>query len=122
MYRHSLLTIKRHIMIQEPSYIPISSEPGTLFIVSGPSGAGKSTMVEEVINRLQARYAIERFVTYTSRSPRSGEQHGKDFYFLSPDAFKVRMAAGEFLEVSDALGTYYGTHREVKERLAAGRS
>ncbi len=109
-------------MIQEPSYIPTSSEPGTLFILSGPSGAGKSSLVEEVINRLQSRYSVERFVTYTSRSPRQGEQHGKDFYFLSPDAFKVKIAASEFLEVSDALGTYYGTHKEVKERLAAGRS
>ncbi len=96
--------------------------PGSLFIVSGPSGAGKSSLVDTVLNRLKDRYDIERFLTYTSRLPRAGEVDGKDFHFISPSIFESKMVAGEFLETSDALGTYYGTHREVGERLAAGQS
>lgn len=113
----------RRIIMNKPNPISGSkAQMGSLFILSGPSGAGKSSLVDATINRLKPKHAIDRFLTYTSRAPRAGEVHGKDFYFVTQDAFESKMDAGEFLEVSDALGTYYGTAQEVKDCLLRGQS
>jgi guanylate kinase len=93
--------------------------PGLLIIISSPSGGGKTTLC----NRLLAWDPnITRVVTCTTRSPRPGEQDGKDYFFLSNDEFKRRIAAGDFLEHAQYNGHYYGTPRRfVEEQIAAGR-
>ena len=95
---------------------------GKLFIVSAPSGAGKTTLVNEVLGRLGQKYPIDRVVTYTSRAIRSGEKPGKDYHFLSPEAFKHKINEGFFLEWSGQYDHYYGTPRYTLSELEQGLS
>jgi guanylate kinase len=90
---------------------------GILYLVSGPSGSGKSTLCR----RLAAEGEAEFSVSCTTRQPRFGETHGREYYFLSTEEFEAKVAAGEFLEHALVHGNHYGTLRsEVIGRLAAG--
>jgi guanylate kinase len=83
-----------------------NSRLGVVLIVSGPSGTGKST----VCSRVRAAMAELKFsVSCTTRAPRAGEQHGRDYYFLSVEEFKARIANREFIEYAEVFGNYYGT-------------
>ncbi len=90
-----------------------------LLVVSAPSGAGKTTLCE----RLRAEFPrIVYSVSCTTRAPRSGEQDGRDYHFLSEAEFLRRVAAGDFLEYACVHGHYYGTLRgPVAVALADGR-
>jgi guanylate kinase len=93
------------------------SRSGILYLVSGPSGSGKSTLCR----RLAAEGEAEFSVSCTTRRPRFGETHGKEYFFLSVDEFQEKTAAGEFLEHALVHGNHYGTlKREVVGRLAGG--
>jgi guanylate kinase len=98
----------------------MSQRSGILFVISAPSGGGKSTLL-----KLLSESGCEDFVysvSCTTRAPRPGEIHGRDYYFLSPDEFSERVAAGEFLEHASVHGNHYGTlRRTVIEALDAGR-
>jgi guanylate kinase len=90
---------------------------GILYLVSGPSGSGKSTLCR----RLAAEGEAEFSVSCTTRQPRSGETHGKEYFFLTVAEFEEKIAAGDFLEHALVHGNHYGTLRsEVIGRLAAG--
>ena len=90
---------------------------GILYLVSGPSGSGKSTLCR----RLAAEGEAEFSVSCTTRQPRFGETHGKEYFFLTVTEFEEKIAAGEFLEHALVHGNHYGTLRsEVIGRLAAG--
>lgn len=90
---------------------------GILYLVSGPSGSGKSTLCR----RLAAEGEAEFSISCTTRQPRFGETHGREYYFLTVPEFEERVAAGDFLEHALVHGNHYGTLRsEVLERLAAG--
>lgn len=90
---------------------------GILLLVSGPSGSGKSTLCR----RLAAAGEAEFSVSCTTRQPRFGETHGKEYFFLGEEEFVARIEAGEFLEHASVHGHRYGTLRsEVLDRLAAG--
>jgi len=90
---------------------------GILYLVSGPSGSGKSTLCR----RLAAEGEAEFSVSCTTRQPRFGETHGKEYFFLTVKEFEEKVAAGEFLEHALVHGNHYGTLRsEVIGRLAAG--
>lgn len=79
---------------------------GILMILSGPSGVGKDT----VIQAWKARNPrVERVVTCTTRSPRPGERHGVDYWFLSDSEFQDRARAGKFLEHMQVHGHGYAT-------------
>ena len=95
----------------------MSEHNGKLVIFSAPSGAGKSTLV----NYLLPQFPELRFsISATSRSPRGREVHGKDYYFLSSEEFKARVAQNELLEWEEVYaGTYYGTLRSEVERIWA---
>jgi len=93
------------------------SRTGILFLVSGPSGSGKSTLCR----RLAAEGEAEFSVSCTTRGPRAGEQHGREYYFLTEEEFAARVAAGDFLEHALVHGNHYGTLRsEVAGRLGSG--
>jgi guanylate kinase len=79
---------------------------GVLFIVAAPSGAGKTSMVKAL---LKNDPAIRLSVSYTTRPPRPGEVHGKDYYFVSKTDFLEMAARGEFLESAEVYGNLYGT-------------
>ena len=88
-------------------------------VLSSPSGAGKSTIAKEL---LAAREDLGYSVSATTRPPRPGEVHGTDYFFLSPEEFDGRIAAGDFVEWTEYSGSQYGTLKsEVDRILASGR-
>ena len=90
---------------------------GKLIIFSAPSGSGKSTLVSHLLSQPDANYAFS--VSCTSRAPRGSEQHGKDYYFLSPEEFRQRIANDEFLEYEEVYeDKFYGTLKSEVERLS----
>lgn len=92
---------------------------GNLIIISAPSGAGKTTIVNEVLPRLEG---VRDSISYTSRTPRAGEEHGRDYYFVSRGEFEAMIARDEFLEWAEVHGNLYGTSRLfVSEVLASGQ-
>ena len=88
---------------------------GKLIIVSAPSGAGKTTLVKHL---LAGDLNLGFSVSATSRPQRSGEEDGKDYFFMTSDAFRERMAAGDLLEWEEVYaGSFYGTLLSEVERL-----
>lgn len=91
-----------------------------VFVITGPSGVGKGTLIRELLLRVPE---LELSVSATTRSPREGEENGRDYHFLSREQFDQRVAAGDFLEFATYSGNRYGTLRsEVERRLDAGHS
>ncbi len=86
---------------------------GSLFIVAAPSGAGKSTLVNAL---LAEEPGIKLSISTTTRAPRPGETHGKEYFFTSAEDFVARADAGEFLEWAEVHGNYYGTSRLIVEQ------
>ncbi|HKS79647.1 MAG TPA: guanylate kinase [Gaiellaceae bacterium] len=88
----------------------------TVLVVTGPSGAGKGTLIRELVERVPE---IEVTVSATTRERRSGEEDGREYWFLSDDDFLERVGRGEFLEhVEYVSGRRYGTLRSELERIA----
>jgi len=87
-------------------------------VLSGPSGVGKSTVVAEI---RRAHPEVWLSVSVTTRSPRPGEKHGVQYYFVDDAGFDRLVARGELLEWAEFAGNRYGTPRApVVEKLAAG--
>jgi len=90
---------------------------GKLIIFSAPSGSGKSTLVNHLMHQPDANFAFS--ISCTSRAPRGEEQHGKEYYFLTPQEFKERIANNEFLEYEEVYtDKFYGTLKSEVERLS----
>lgn len=88
---------------------------GKLVIFSAPSGSGKTTIVRELLKRFDC---FEFSISATSRQPRGQEQNGVDYYFMSNDEFKARVARDEFVEWEEVYqGTCYGTLKSEMERI-----
>ncbi len=92
---------------------------GLLLILSSPSGAGKSTLSK----RLMAWDPTIRFsISATTRAPRTGEVHGKDYDFRSRESFQDMVANGQMLEHAEVFGNFYGSPRgPVELAMAEGR-
>ena len=92
---------------------------GKLIIFSAPSGTGKST----IINWLMAEHKELRLafsISCTSRQPRGTEKDGVEYFFLSPEEFRQRIANGEFLEYEEVYANrFYGTLKSQVERQAS---
>ena len=91
---------------------------GNLFIVAAPSGAGKSSLVAALLaeDRL-----VRLSVSHTTRSPRPGEVHGKDYFFVDQGTFLQMAANGEFLESAEVYGNHYGTsQRWIDDTIKGG--
>ena len=88
-------------------------------ILSSPSGGGKTTIARMLLER---RSDVGYSVSCTTRSPRPGEEDGKDYHFLSRDTFEAARARGEFAEWAVVHENLYGTLRsEVDRVLSAGK-
>ena len=81
---------------------------GCLFVISAPSGAGKTTLTRML---LAADPAIKLSISHTTRSPRPGEQDGREYHFVDVPTFEAMRDAGDFLEWAQVHGNYYGTSR-----------
>ncbi|HEY3808693.1 MAG TPA: guanylate kinase [Steroidobacteraceae bacterium] len=92
---------------------------GQLFVISAPSGAGKTTLVKAL---LQARPNLVVSVSHTTRTPRSQEVEGRDYYFVTAQRFEELVRADAFLEHASVFDNFYGTGRaQIEEKLAAGK-
>ena len=92
---------------------------GKLIIFSAPSGSGKSTIINYLLTQnLNLAFSISA----TSRAPRGTEQHGVEYYFLSPEEFKQRIANDEFLEYEEVYeNRFYGTLKApIEKQLEEG--
>ena len=92
---------------------------GKLIIFSAPSGSGKSTIINYLLTQgLNLAFSISA----TSRAPRGTEQHGVEYYFLSPEEFKHRIANNEFLEYEEVYeNRFYGTLKApIEKQLEEG--
>ena len=88
---------------------------GKLIVISAPSGAGKTSIVHQLLKVIPE---LSFSVSASSRERRGNEVHGKDYYFLSPEAFEEKINTGAFLEYEEVYaGTYYGTLKTEVERL-----
>jgi len=97
-------------------------ERGVLAIVAAPSGSGKTTLIRELRGILESEGRKTYFaVSHTTRRPRSGEQSGREYHFVSDAEFRAMVQAGEFLEYAHVHDRFYGTARgEVENRLERG--
>lgn len=94
---------------------------GKLMIFCAPSGSGKSTLVQYL---MQQNPDLAFSISCTSRSPRGTEQHGVEYYFLTPEEFRQRISNDEFLEYEEVYADkFYGTLKSEVERLSeAGKT
>ncbi|MGA3068898.1 MAG: guanylate kinase [Terracidiphilus sp.] len=91
---------------------------GILFIISAPSGSGKSTLVSELRKQVGG---VDFSVSWTTRTPRGSEAHGREYNFATREQFEQMIEAGVFLEYAQVFGSYYGTARQaLEEARAAG--
>jgi guanylate kinase len=93
---------------------------GALFVISAPSGAGKSSL----ISRIRPLFPDMLYsISCTTRSPRTGEIEGVDYYFVSREKFKSMIKNDEFLEWKEVHGNLYGTPANfVAQAVEKGRS
>jgi guanylate kinase len=102
----------------DPESSTATSERGMLIVVSSPSGGGKGTLIDRVLKTVPG---VSYSVSYTTRAPRGTEQHGREYFFVSTDAFEDMIQRGEFLEWANVYGYLYGTsHSQVERELTAG--
>ncbi len=79
---------------------------GLLIVVSGPSGTGKGTVCDVLLKETKN---LAYSISATTRQPRAGEVDGKNYYFLTKDAFEEKIRENAFLEYANVYGNYYGT-------------
>ena len=93
---------------------------GLLVVMSGFSGAGKGTLMKRLLNDYED-YVFS--VSMTTRAPRVGEIDGKDYFFVTKEAFKKNIEADGFVEYAQYCGNYYGTPKAyVEEQLRNGKN
>jgi guanylate kinase len=83
---------------------------GILFIVSAPSGTGKTTLCKQIAATVPG---IWHSISYTTRQPRPGEEHGREYFFIEEKAFQGMIERNEFLEYAHVYGHWYGTPRKA---------
>ncbi|WP_440910310.1 guanylate kinase [Candidatus Pelagibacter sp.] len=96
-----------------------SEKDGVMIILSSPSGAGKTTLV----NLLSKKDNFVTSISHTTRNPRPGEEHNKDYFFVDGEEFKRLIKNEEFLEYAKVFNNLYGTTRTpVINNLNAGKN
>jgi len=97
-----------------------SSKNGRLFIISAPSGAGKTTLCNAILKKIpELCYSI----SHTTREPRTGEQDGVDYFFITDDEFKNKIKKGTWAEWAQVHDHFYGTSAQfIDHHLSAGEN
>ena len=97
------------------------ADKGKLVVFSGFSGAGKGTIMKELMKKFGSDYALS--ISATTRNPRPGEEHGREYFFVTTDEFEDMIQKGALLEYAKYVSNYYGTPRSyVEEQLNAGKN
>lgn len=92
---------------------------GFLFVISGPSAIGKTSVANELLK--QKKINLQRIITCTTRTKRNGEVEGVDYFFMSKDEFLRYSENGDFAEMSEVYGNYYGILvSTIKEKIEQG--
>ena len=95
------------------------NKKGVLIVLSGFSGAGKGTIVKKLLSTYD-NYALS--ISMTTRNPRPGEEHGREYFFVEREVFEEHIAKDELVEYAQYVGNYYGTPKAyVEEQLANGK-
>lgn len=98
----------------------MNERKGILIVVSGFSGSGKGTIMNRLLEDYPERYALS--ISATTRSPRAGETHGKEYFFVSEEEFESMIAEHALIEYAKYVNNYYGTPREyVFQQLEKGK-
>lgn len=93
-----------------------------MLILSSPSGAGKTTLSRKLLEKQKDKGDLRMSVSVTTRSPRPGERHGEDYFFIAPDEYRRMVQAGELLEHAQVFEYHYGTPAKfVREHIENGR-
>ena len=87
---------------------------GILIVVSGFSGAGKGTLMKQLVHTYDD-YALS--ISMTTRSPRPGEEEGKEYFFVNRQEFEEKIAQNGLIEHACYCDNYYGTPRDYVEKL-----
>lgn len=92
------------------------ADKGKMIIFSAPSGSGKSTLINYL---MEQELKLQFSISATSRAPRGSEQNGVEYFFLTPEEFKTRIEAGDFLEYEEVYkDRFYGTLKAQVEQQA----
>ena len=92
---------------------------GAILLISGPSGCGKSSLLKEVYKNIENYYFS---ISTTTRAPRTGEQNGVDYLFVTKQQFEQDIKDDQFLEYAKVHDNYYGTSlRPINEALKDGK-
>lgn len=98
----------------------MSGNKNKLFVLAAPSGAGKTTLVHALVERDPA---LKFSISYTTRTPRDNEEHGRDYFFVTADEFLELKKDGELLESASVFDNHYGTSRsQIEQHLLKGDS
>ncbi|KAF2117862.1 P-loop containing nucleoside triphosphate hydrolase protein [Lophiotrema nucula] len=99
-----------------PPFDTHAIEKNRPIVISGPSGSGKSTILKRLFDEYPDRFGFS--VSHTTRSPRSGEENGKDYNFVTKDDFLGLVEKNGFVEYAQFGGNYYGTSIKAIEDIA----
>lgn len=95
-------------------------KPGVLFVISAPSGTGKSTLIRALMQNIPD---LGFSVSHTTRQPRAGESHGRDYFFVDRKEFEEMISNNRLAEWAKVHDNYYGTSRDfIEETLSSGSS
>jgi len=91
---------------------------GILFIISAPSGTGKTTLCKQLTSTVPGLW---HSISYTTRKPRPGEEHGREYFFIGESEFQQMVDRNEFVEWARVYGNLYGTPRKtLTDRIEQG--
>ncbi|PYI04829.1 guanylate kinase [Aspergillus sclerotiicarbonarius CBS 121057] len=88
-------------------------------VVSGPSGTGKSTLLKQLFAEMPDRFGFS--ISHTTRAPRPGEEHGREYYFTTKEDFLDLVSEDGFIEHAQFGGNYYGTSVQAVKNIAEQR-
>jgi len=98
------------------SFSKITSIKPRTVVISGPSGSGKTTLINRLFKDYPTAFAYS--VSHTTRSPRPGEQNGREYYFVPKNQMEKMIANGDFLETTKFSSNLYGTSKKAVEDVA----